>query len=177
MAHDDAEQNDVACARVQTLLQLPQLLWSFVVLTHCCPASPLVAHTDGSVVGHEQELFAQVAPLAQTTPQSPQLLMSLVTSTQTPEHILSVLWQGMHDLFEHRYDAGQAFPQPPQLAWSVARSTQAPLQGVDCAAGHLHAPAMHIAPLAHATPQEPQWAGSVCVSTHWPAPQSVVGHS
>jgi hypothetical protein len=177
MVHVKNVQAAVAWERLQRLPQLPQLLLSFVKLTHWVPASRAPAHVAGSVAGHTQALLTQEAPLGHCMPQFPQLLMSVVVSTQMPEHILSVLWHGTQVLFEHRCPVGQAFPQPPQLPWSLATSTHTPLHAVDCAAGHLQAPAVHIAPRGHAVAHDPQCNGSVCVSTHCPGSHRVVGHS
>jgi hypothetical protein len=91
MRHVDSAQTDVAWASSQTLPQPPQLLWLFVRLTHSCPASATPGHAAGSVTGQVQLPFTQVAPLGHALPQLPQLFTSDVTSTQTPEHILSVL--------------------------------------------------------------------------------------
>jgi hypothetical protein len=52
VAQLDPVHEDVAWAKMHTLPQPPQLLWSLVEFTHSVPASPGPGQTLGSAVGH-----------------------------------------------------------------------------------------------------------------------------
>ena len=97
--------------------------------------------------------------VAQTLPHSPQLLLSVASSTQAP---LQICWDPgqAHCPAMHKAPVAQTFLQEPQFSVSVASSTQAPLQ-ICWNPRQAHRPAIHEAPVAQTFSHAPQFAVSV----------------
>ena len=71
------------------------------------------------------------SPVAQTLPQAPQWVGSLVGSVQIPAQLVRPSWhESTQDPLEQTLPAAQALPQAPQFATSVCVFAQRPVQGV-----------------------------------------------
>lgn len=113
-------------------------------------------------------------------PQSPQLVLSLVRSTQALPHFASPSLQpAEHVPSLQTSPFAQAFPHVPQLRTLVWRSSQTctvppppppppPNVSVQTVSpvGHVHAPSLHVPPFGHALPHDPQLLMLVSKSTH-----------
>jgi hypothetical protein len=129
----------------------------------------------------------QLAPLAQTLPQLPQLSGSMSVFVQPEGQEVSPAMQvlgGTQVAPTQLSPLGQTDPQPPQLSGSVCVSVQLPpqlvspeAQGPASGAVLGHAPLVQLAPLGQALPQAPQLAESVARSVQllpqavWPVAQ------
>ena len=128
-----------------------------------------------------QPLLLQVAvPLAipgHTFPHAPQLLVSLLVSTQAFAQRMSgkLHWKVHAPLLQTAvaFSGGvQTFWHLPQLDVALDVSTHEPPQLVSAPQSALQLPALHTVPAAQAVPHAPQCAESELRSTHLPS-QSV----
>jgi hypothetical protein len=106
----------------------------------------------------------------QTLPQAPQLLTSLLKSTQAPLHRLNPeLQKNPHEPLKQVGDAfagtGHAAPHPPQFAGSFEKFGQAPLHR-GCVPPHLHRALTQLDPDGHTLPQPPQFDEPEITSMH-----------
>ncbi len=101
--------------------------------------------------------------VSHTVPQLPQLLESLVTSTQVPLHaICGDAQTGLHLPVMHwGVLFGHALPHSPQLFQSIRIAVHLPLQLI-VPAGHWHLPAVQTWVAAQTVPQAPQLTELVC---------------
>jgi hypothetical protein len=100
-------------------------------------------------------------PPAQTTPQSPQLLSSLVTSMHWPLQDAEPVAH-RHEPLEHISPPGHTLPHEPQLFGSPFVSTHRSTQNVRCdAQPETQLPSEQTWPLSQALLHAPQWATSV----------------
>jgi len=151
-------------------------LFAFVrVFTH----EPLHAVNPAA---HAHWLFTHASFAPQVVPQSPQLFLSLVRSTQPPPHAARPWLQpAEHVPWLQTSPAGQRLPHAPQFCTLVASVSQTlppppppippPAQDV-WPSGHAHVPLTQLPPRAHVVPHFPQSFALVSVSTHavWPMP-------
>jgi hypothetical protein len=117
-----------------------------------------------------QVVLTQLAPVAQTLPQEPQLLESLVGSTQTPPQAICghVQLRFTQPPALQVWLELQAWLQPPQLFTSELVSTQVLLQTVSPETLQAHLLLAQLAPVAQAMPQPPQFFESMLVFVHTP---------
>ncbi len=123
----------------------------------------------------------QTSPVEQVLPHVPQLVTSVATLVQTPEHSSGWMLGQMQAPLPHNFPPVHTWKQIPQFCLSLSRATQ--MQGGAWVhtvnpAGHSqpHLPASHQYGL-QSTPHWPQWKGLFSVFTHSPL-QSVspLGH-
>jgi hypothetical protein len=154
-SHDEHEPLMHVLPPLQTVPQLPQLLLSDAVFTH----APL-----------------QHDWLPHAFPHDPQLLGSVLVSTQTLLHAVWLPLQPSVHLpatqlhVEFGGPPVHAVPHAPQFFASVWVSMQAPLQREPVV--HAHLPAEHDAPDGQTFPHDPQFFGSVWTLPH-PPPSGV----
>jgi len=167
------EHSHDALCPVQSVEQAPQLLRSFVSLTHAVP------HCFSGEV-HTQTLLMHVAPVGQVRPQEPQLLLLSVVSKQVVcLQSVSEPWH-LHSPPSQDVPEGHFLPHVPQLFESIVTSVQAappPASGAPASPphmmtvspfvlSHMQAPLMQSAPAGHFLPHEPQLFGSLDALTH-----------
>jgi hypothetical protein len=134
----------------------------------------LVVYCVIQVFRHEQQFV--VVP-GHVMPQPPQLLLSVVVSTQFPlQQVLPVI-QGefmphLHCPPEQVSPVGaQAVPHIPQLLAFELVSTHVPLQSVGAELGHLQLPLWQVCTPGHTVPHIPQFIESLLRSVQVPLPQ------
>jgi hypothetical protein len=109
---------------------------------------------------HEPALQTLV-PL-QTVPQAPQLVLSVLASTQVPPHSVLLVSVHLHTLLAQLVAVGQAASHAPQCASLVAVFTHAAAESHHRVPnGQTHAPPLHASPLPHHLPQVPQFDASL----------------
>lgn len=146
-----------------------------VAVAVSCTGPPRVVTVglDGvRLVEPKHALATQSCPTLQVVPQPPQLLTSVVVSTQDVEQSVGVA-EGQVQTPERQDCAseGQMFPQEPQLEVSVWRSTHEAPQMSGVRAGHVQTPERQVCAVeGHAAAQVPQFWVSLARSTH-AAPQ------
>ncbi len=145
----------------QAMPQVPQFWKSFVRIVQ----TPLHAV---SLPGHAHVPAEQNDPPAQVTPQPPQSLPLVSSSTQAPlQRVCEGGQLATHAPPLHTVPPVQAWAQPPQLFGSVCVLTQAPPHG-DVPGLHVHWLPMQFAPAGQTVPHAPQFLGSITVSTQAP---------
>ena len=118
---------------------------------------------------HVHVLELHIAGKTQRRPQRPQLLLSLVVSTQPPEQFVNPVAHPLpHTLpVQTGADVPQTVPQAPQLEGSVAVLVQTPAHAV-WPVGHTHDPPEQCVPPVQCVPQPPQLVSLLEVSTQTP---------
>jgi hypothetical protein len=109
---------------LQTWPQVPQLFLSLDVSMHDVPHAVRPAP---QLVPHDPPLHT--VPVAQVRPQNPQLLPSLLRSSQTPLQLVSPA-KHAHVPPEQYCPAAHALLHLPQFAGSLLRNLQTPPQSV-----------------------------------------------
>jgi hypothetical protein len=126
-------------------------------------------YLDSSFRHNWQFPAAQISPVGQRWPQTPQFEVSVCKLTQVPgtPHLLN---PGGHEVQPPRKQfvpLVQTKPQVPQFELSSCKLTQVPEQKVN-PGGQVQLPAAQIWPLAQAMPQAPQFEVSSCKLTQVP---------
>jgi len=146
---------------------------SVAVFTH----SPEQREEPASQVVEQPPLEQVAVPLGvlgQTVPHAPQLLRSLLVSTQeSPHWMKGVLHWNPQPPPAHTgvalLGAVHTMPHRPQLELSLPVSTHEPPQLVSAPQLFVQTPDMQTVPEPQTVPQAPQCCALDCVSTHAPA--------